>query len=191
VADTGWDPALDGGYTVLLVYVSLKHFCGFYLDCHLSASVEGVKQTKTLGSAPRQQTARGTFQVVTLQTSSDAKRAALRLTSPSAVVADEWGRRYFRSPEAEKAVEWVNGSSTDFGQPLNPRGGSFAKQLVFDLPDEVQDPRPLVTEGHWMERLLKMILIGDEDSLWHAKTLFRLQPGAPATAITEPVPAPI
>ena len=46
-----------------------KHFCE--IDCHLAYSVTDVRETKTLGDAPRQVTAAGTFRVVTIKTRFD------------------------------------------------------------------------------------------------------------------------
>src|ERR1700720_1366428 len=46
-----------------------KHFCE--IDCHLAYSVTYVRETKTLGDAPHQVTAVGTFRVVTIQTRFD------------------------------------------------------------------------------------------------------------------------
>lgn len=53
--------------------------------------------------------------------------------------------------------------------PLAP-GESHVARLVLDVPKDVRNPRLLVTEGGWMTRLV----IGDENSPLHRKTLFRL-----------------
>jgi hypothetical protein len=47
---------------------------------------------------------------------------------------------------------------------------------VFDLPSDIRNPSLLITEGPWMGRLIELFLIGDEDSLFHKKTRFRLEP---------------
>jgi len=63
------------GYTILLLVGSIfseektlglnepKQFCGFYLDCHLHASVSGVRRAKIIGD----KTASGEFYIVTVK----------------------------------------------------------------------------------------------------------------------------
>jgi hypothetical protein len=46
---------------------------------------------------------------------------------------------------------------------------------VFDLPRSVRRPRLQFTEGYWIDRLIELFLIGDEDSLLHGKTTLLLQ----------------
>ena len=152
-----------------------KAFCGAYLDCHLSVAVVNVRQTKTLGEPPTQKIAAGAYYVVTTRISSDAVAAALPFENPNAIVADELGQNYYRSLEAESALEAQQGGVVPFEQTLE-HGMSYTKDLVFDLPANVQHPRLLVTEGHWLERLAELFLIGDEDSLFHKPTVIRLEP---------------
>jgi hypothetical protein len=80
---------LVGLYAVALVAVSvasqrhvlapgeIKRFCGLYLDCHLGVSVDAVRTAATVGDPERLVRAKGTFQIVTLRVSSDARRATL------------------------------------------------------------------------------------------------------------------
>jgi len=46
-----------------------KEFCGFYFDCHLQASVAGVRTARQIGG----QTAQGRFLVVSVKIASDAR----------------------------------------------------------------------------------------------------------------------
>ncbi|MBK8147342.1 MAG: hypothetical protein IPK58_03790 [Acidobacteria bacterium] len=66
-----------------------KVFCGFYIDCHLHASVTDVRKSKSIGNL----TARGEFNVVTVRVFSDARdpSISMRLLEPSARVLDGRG----------------------------------------------------------------------------------------------------
>jgi hypothetical protein len=77
-----------------------KAFCGFYLDCHMHAVVSGVRKTKTLGD----RTAKGEFNVVTVNVFSDAVRATLSLITVDAHVVDSEDRTYNRDTEAESQL---------------------------------------------------------------------------------------
>lgn len=172
-----------GAYAAALLIVSLssrertlglneaKAFCGFYLDCHLHASVVNVQRTKALGHPSDQRAAQGVYCVVTVRISSDARRATLKPHYLTATVVDGPGNVYERSSEGEKALD----RAIPFEQSVGP-GGSYTKDIVFDLPSNVQNPRLLVTEGPWVERLVELFLIGDEDSLFHKKMWFQLEP---------------
>jgi hypothetical protein len=58
-------------------------------------------------------------------------------------------------------------------------GESYQTTLVFDLPEGVQNPRLLLTDPWPVNRLL----IGHENSFFHKKVYFRLDP-APAPGAT-------
>lgn len=155
-----------------------KHFCGFYLDCHLSVLVVSVAKTKTLGN-PQQplKTANGIYYIVTVKVASDARAATLRFENPIATVIDEQGRVYGRFIEGEQALEREQGRVVPFSQDVGPNYSyTYAKELVFDLPTNLINPRLLVTKGHWVERLTELFLMGDEDSMFHKKAVFRLEP---------------
>ncbi|HYP49825.1 MAG TPA: hypothetical protein VEQ34_02715 [Pyrinomonadaceae bacterium] len=161
-------------YAVLLATVSFfsvektlnlnepKAFCGFYLDCHLHAAVTDVRKTKTFGN----KTADGEFYVVRVKIFSDARRAEPGLHAPEFEVVDGNGSRFKRLADLEKPEP--------FWDTKVPAGGSFEKEAVFDLPENVSNPRLDVSEGAGVEKGFEMFLIGDEDSLWHKRTLFRL-----------------
>jgi hypothetical protein len=155
-----------------------KRFCGFYLDCHLSASVVNVFKTKSLGKPGEQKTANGTFYIVTVKISSDAKSATLQLADPVAKVVDEQGREYERALAAEAALEDAAGKAVALVQAVGPSGDFYMKDLVFDLPANVENPALTLTDAPWPDRLFELFIIGDEDSLFHRKSRFRLEPQA-------------
>ena len=161
-------------YAVLLASVSFfsvektlnlnepKAFCGFYLDCHIHAAVTDVRKTKTFGN----KTADGEFYVVRVKIFSDARRAELGLHAPEFEVVDAVGRRFKRLADLENPEpSW---------DTKVPAGGSFEKEAVFDLPENVSNPRLDVSEGIGADKVFEMFLIGDEDSLGHKRALFKL-----------------
>src|SRR5688572_9988730 len=95
-------------YVTLLVVTSIasrertlaigetKRFCGFYLDCHMGVAVERVDTMSRIGESGDEVRAGGTFYVVTLRVSSDARRVALHLEQPRAVIVDAEGFRHER-----------------------------------------------------------------------------------------------
>jgi len=162
------------GYIILLLVASIfsqeknlglnepKEFCGFYLDCHMHASVSGVRKTKTIGDVA----ASGEFYVVKMKVFSDARRAELGLLAPKLYVIDDDGKRYSR-------VEAVENPAPPFDQKI-PAGASFEKEVVFDLPADVRNPRLDVAEGIGIDKVIETVLIGDEDSLLHKRNYFKL-----------------
>jgi hypothetical protein len=160
----------------VLAWNEPKAFCGFYLDCHLHAAVMNVKQAKTIGEGANQKTAQGTFHVVTVKIFSDAKRATLSLANPQAVVVDEKGRTFNRATEAEQALEATTNKAIPFDKQVGPAGDSFTKEIVFDLPNDARGPRLQITQGYAIDRALELFLIGDEDSLFHKRARFSLEP---------------
>lgn len=175
-----------GAYLLILVTVSLtsrervlrlgedKKFCGFYLDCHTQIAVTRVDTTRVLGTPPDQVAAAGVFYVVRLRLSSDAKAATLRFVDPELTITDQAGRSFVRSAAGERALAAAEGPPAPLDQPIGA-GGSYASTVVFDLPADARGPRLQVTDGFWAERLVELFLIGDEDSIFHARTSFRLE----------------
>jgi hypothetical protein len=168
------------GYIILLLVASIfseektlgfnepKEFCGFYLDCHMHASVSGVRKTKTIGDAA----AKGEFYIVTVKVSSDARHAALGLLAPQAQVFDASGRIFERDRDAENALI-ASATEQPFDQKI-PAGSEFEKEIVFDLPADIKNPRLDVAEGIGIDKVIETILIGDEDSLLHKRNYFKL-----------------
>ena len=140
-----------------------KDFCGFYLDCHLHTAVTDVRKTKNFGNA----VADGEFYVIKIKVFSDAKQAALNLTTPRFHVIDESGKSYIQ-------VENPVIPRPPFDEKL-PAGGSFEREIVFDLPVDVKNPRLDVAEGFGINRVIETVLIGDEDSILHKRNYFALE----------------
>jgi hypothetical protein len=152
-----------------------KHFCE--IDCHLAYSVVDVKRTKTLGDAPKQMIAGGTFNLLTIKTRFDettisATRGNGLLSPNSRVirVSDEQGREYEPSAEGQRVLGIQQGGGTSIETPLRP-GESYTTTLVFDLPDDARNPTLLMREGEWVTHFI----IGHENSPLHQKTLFQLE----------------
>lgn len=163
------------GYIILLLVGSIfseektlglnepKEFCGFYLDCHMHTSVSDVKKTRTIGD----KTANGEFYIVKVKVFSDAKRVDLGLLNPKLYVIDDNGKRYAR-------VEAVENPAPPFDQKV-PAGGSFEREVVFDLPADVKNPRLDIAEGIGIDKVIETVLIGDEDSIFHKRNYFKLE----------------
>lgn len=185
-------------YAALLVITSLasgertlalgetKRFCGFYLDCHLGVAVERVDTLSQIGEASNAIEAGGTFYVVTVRVSSDARRVPLELERPNAVLVDAEGYRYERVPDAEQRL--ANAATPiHLDEWLDP-GQSFTRRLVFDVPRGARGPRLHVTEGSPIERAMELAIVGDEDALLHPPTLHALEPGAGVSSAAARVP---
>lgn len=142
-----------------------KAFCGFYIDCHMHAMVTAVRRAKTVGS----QTANGEYYIVKVKVFSDAKRATLGLLTVDAHVVDIAGRTYTRDRNAEAQL----GSQPEFERQISP-SESFEKEIVFDIPADVRNPRLDIREGFGIDHTIEAVLIGDEDSIFQKRQLFEL-----------------
>jgi hypothetical protein len=175
-------------YMVVLLAVSLqsqekvlgfnqvKPFCGFYLDCDLHVTVTDATTSKTLPGVPSASPAQGEYYLVTMKIISDAKRETITPYELIARVLGDSGQVITRDTQAEAALEKASGKSIPMEQSV-AAGQSYTKTLVFDVPTSVTNPKLFITEGLWIDRALETFLIGDEDSLMHAHTVFRLEPG--------------
>ena len=143
-----------------------KEYCGFYLDCHMHAAVTGVRRTKTIGN----KTANGEFYIVKVKVFSDAKAATLGFTTVDAHVVDANAEEYHRDTDAESAL----GPQPDFQERISP-GEGFEKEIVFDLPLDVRDPKLDMREGYGIDRVIEALLIDDEDSIFHKRAYFKLE----------------
>jgi hypothetical protein len=164
-------------YFVMLLGVSLfskektlalnepKEYCGFYLDCHMHTAVKNVRTVKTIGD----KTAKGEFRIVTVEVFSDAVRATLGLITVDSHVVDAGNRTYTRDMDAETQLP----PQPDFEKQIDPEE-SFEKDIVFDLPVDVKDPRLDLREGYCIDHAIEAVLIGDEDSILHPRSYFKL-----------------
>ncbi len=148
-------------------------FCGFYLDCHLGVSVEDAQRVTHLGEGADQVQADGVFYLITVRVNNDGLQARLPLRNPKATLIDAYGVTYTRSLEAERALAEQEGIPMAFTRSVSA-GHSYTKTLVFDVPPGVRAPKLLVTQGMVLDRFIELFLIGDEDSLFHRKTIFAI-----------------
>ena len=148
-----------------LTFNEPKHFCGFYLDCHIHTAVVDLRKTRTIGN----KTAAGEFYIVTVKVFSDAKAASLGLLTVDAHVVDLAGQKYTRDMDAETAL----GSQSDFDKKVSPVE-SFEKEIVFDLPTNLATPRLDIREGYGTDHAIEAVLIDDEDSIFHGRNYFVL-----------------
>ena len=151
-----------------------KHFCE--IDCHLAYSVTDVRETKTLGDAPQQVTAVGTFRVVTIKTRFDettissARGNGQLYPNPRVLtVIDEAGNKYFPSTPGQIAPESSQAAGTPITAPLRP-SETYTTTFVFDLPADIRNPTLLIHEGDVVTRFI----IGHENSFLHGKTRFQI-----------------
>lgn len=142
-----------------------KKFCGFYIGCHLQASVSGVRTAKEIGNVKAQ----GIFYIVKIKISNDSENKTLSMTAPEATMIDEGPRLYSRIEKAEEQLPL--GSKIPFNKEVQPNE-SFEKEIVFDLTEPAQDLDLSLTDTHGFNKFIELFLIGDEDSLFHEPTLF-------------------
>ena len=154
-----------------------KYFCE--VDCHEAYSVERVTMSRTLGTSPNQATARGIFYVVTVKVWFDERTISthrgdgpLTPNPHEATVVDDHGRQYGVSADGQAALERDQGPTIPFTQPIRP-GQSHTTTLVFDLPADIPNPLLYITTEPWLTRFM----IGHENSFFHQKVYFELQPG--------------
>lgn len=146
-----------------------KEFCGFYLDCHMHTAVTDVRKTKTIGN----KTANGEFYIVKVKVFSDAKAATIGLVTVDAHVVDGAGQKYDRDLTAESNLS----PQPNFEEPISPVE-SFEKEIVFDLPDNISNPRLDIREGYGIDHAIEAVLVDDEDSILHKRNYFRLERSA-------------
>ena len=171
------------GYGLLLLAFSLfsrerslaqgkeKYFCE--LDCHLAYSVQQVERVKTIGTT----SAAGEFYIVTVRVRFDETTTApwrprdvpLVPDRLGFSVVDEQGHALQSSSAGQNAWNALYGTPTSLLEPLRP-GESYESTLIFDVPPDAPSPRLLALFAVFPTQLL----IGDENSLLHKKTYFRL-----------------
>lgn len=148
-----------------LAFDEPKEFCGFYFDCHLHASVSGVRQSKIFGG----RTASGEFYIVKVKVFSDAKREPLALITPKFTVVDASGRRFESAEDLTVALP-----KSPFEEKI-PAGGTIGGEIAFDLPADASDLRLDIREGYGIDHAIEAVLVDDEDSIWHKRNFFKLE----------------
>ncbi len=179
---------LAGSYFAILIAFSLKshervlrvgeqkYFCE--MDCHEAYAVAEVSTRKTLGPPGNEIAAKGKFYVVAVKVWFDERTISSRRGNGpldpnphEATIVDQSGRRCRISDAGQARLEQVQGKTIPFTTPIRP-GESYKTTLVFDLPADVRNPRLYITTEPW----LTQFLIGHENSFFHKKVLFELEP---------------
>lgn len=136
-------------------------------------SVTNVRATKTLDTGLGQTLAQGNFLVVQVQLRNAAKRVSQKPDSPKFQVVDAQGNIYDYSANGETAL--AKGQSQpeiytlNWTEKLQP-GDKSERIIIFDLPNKVQQPYLVISEGSWPT----LLVIGDENSFFHSRTRIRL-----------------
>jgi hypothetical protein len=169
-------------YAVLLLaasFTSRPQFIGAGKErCfdEMCYSVKSVVIASTLGNTPAPFKAQGNYYVLTVQLRSDSKRTAQKPSEPNLLVVDAQGKQF------DSFISAGSDNGTPIGQPLTASqlwnqkiqpGETASRTVAFDLPAGIQQPGLVVTEGIGP---LAAIIIGDENSFFHAKTEFLLTP---------------
>ena len=171
-------------YTVLLASFSLashqktlpraqeKYFCE--IDCHLAYSVLDVKpqdvntQDAKPQAAQSQPASANAHYLVTLRTRFDETTTSP--SRPKDAPLTPSPRRVLLYDQSGNAYSPVATAGTPLLTPIKP-AETFTTTLEFALPQGAKPARLLVgTDPAWEDR----IVIGDENSLLHAKTYFAL-----------------
>ena len=146
-----------------------KEYCGFYLDCHMHTAVTKMRTERTIGD----RAAKGMFYVVNVKVFSDARNenVALHLIEPKARVVLASGDKIERDEAAEAKLPTGNVQlDTDIHN-----NEKIEKEIVFDVPTNAANPKLLITEGYGIDKTIEHVLVGDEDSIFHAQTFFELR----------------
>ena len=145
-----------------------KEFCGFYLDCHMHAKVTSVHTANRIGN----RTAKGTFYIVGVRVFSDARNPdiAFRLIEPRALIEVDDHTAITRDPDSEALLPTA---AVDLGGEIKG-SRSIDKEIVFDVPATLPDPKMQIAEGYGIDSTIEAILIDDEDSVFHARNYFDL-----------------
>lgn len=157
----------------LLGHGQRKAFCGFYLDCHVGVTVLRTDRAHQLFLGDSSVVADGEFVLVDLRVDNDAQRMPLGPRHIRAYAEDVSGQRFKRRHDLEfEIAELVHPVSVE-DAPI-PARGSVRRLMVFEVPEGTGALRMHVSSGGTMERLLELLLIGDEDSLLHGRSYFRI-----------------
>ncbi len=132
-------------------------------------SVQGVTLTDALGTSR----ANGVFYVVDIRLRNAARATAQKPSDVQIWVIDDNGHEYrqFLIADGDRAGQAITAGEI-WNRRINP-GDRVEQAVAFDLPDSVASPRLVIAEGPGFPTT---VIIGDENSLFHPKTTFRLKP---------------
>jgi hypothetical protein len=177
----GW-AAVYAGILLEVSFTSQPRYLGLDQErCfdEMCYSVTSVKITPSLtGGFGLKIQAKGNFYVLTVQLRNAGRGAAQKPSYPVLMVVDAQGRQYPHFLSEAQIINWGSPTSLPgvaaplWGEKI-PAGESASETVAFDLPADIRQPGLAVTEGIGP---LSAIIIGDEGSLFHAKTEFLLAP---------------
>ena len=139
-------------------------------------SIKTLSISQTLGTEPNSFKAQGKYYVMTVQLRSDSKRSAQKPSQPDLFIVGDHGDRYSQMVNAGNEPGFPIGQPVTAAQLWDRKiqpGETVSRTVAFDLPADVRQPGLVVSEGIGP---LSAIIIGDENSLFHAKTEFLLTP---------------
>lgn len=139
-----------------------KYFCE--IDCHLAYSVERVERAKTIGP----ERAAGIFTIVTLKTWFDEGTISPQRPKDAPLTPNP--RRIYMSDAVGHRYPLRGVRSTPLSTPLVP-GESYRTELIFDLPDNVREPKLFVGDADPVSSLL---LLHEQGPL-HRKIWFAIE----------------
>lgn len=128
-------------------------------------AVEQARAQGVIGTAA----ANGTFYLVTVRVSNQARGRSQRETGAAVFVLDEAGTRYAPDARGEQALQAAGGA----GQPMDSTmavGGSFLHTAVFDLPAGHRAASAGISHGPFP----RAIIIGGDESWLHRPTIVPL-----------------
>jgi len=137
-------------------------FCGFYIDCHLGATVESFEITAGPGGGLRY--------VVHVRFANSATRATLSVMNPHAELWDEQGYRL--PPVVERLIRGP--VAIPKGIELGPKA-QVTVDLVFTNLYPLIEPKLWLTQGTAVERFTEKLLIGDSESFLHKPVLMAIK----------------
>jgi hypothetical protein len=173
----------------VLPYGSSKYFCE--IDCHLAYSVIGVGKAPYIDWRTRPASNFGLFVVVQLQTRFDPNTisprrgdAALTPNARAVVLVDDEGHSFPLSKKGMDAIARQDLPSSTLTTSLRP-GEWYISYLVFEVPDDVQGLRLLITEDKEIDPET-LLIIGHENSLFHKKIYLDLSSAPPLRKVHVP-----
>jgi hypothetical protein len=133
-------------------------------------SVEDAKAGNQIG--PEVFATNGRLLLVTLRISSRARRVRQSEPHTEVFLLDANGRQYEVAELPQRAFEAIKGPQAPLGTMLDP-GGAFTTVRIFDIPKDLTEIGLATRQRGVLNPSL--FIIGDEASIGHKRTIFRIQ----------------
>ena len=127
-------------------------------------SVLAMRKTEALGTLHPQ----GVYYVVTLKVTNHAKRVDYEFKADSPVLVGSDGRQYRVSSDAQRMLVSQNGGHDSCAAPIPP-GTACTKEVAFDAPADLDNPRLKFSEGGLAGDIL--------DTIFYGKKFIKLEQG--------------